>query len=84
MNIFIIYKNYKDIRLQDIKGQMCIRDRYYFRFKFEFMEKSVWIDFNNPTGALPKYDGKIIMKVTRLSWDNKEEQKSASPDSLFM
>ena len=48
------------------------------------MEKSVWIDFNNPVGALPKYDGKIIMKVTRLSWENNEEQKPASPDSLFM
>ena len=45
------------------------------------MEKSVWIDFNNPVGALSKCEGKIIMKVTRLSWDNKEEQKQ---DSLFI
>ena len=84
MNIFIIYKNYKDIRLQDIKDNFPLPGKYYFRFKFEFMEKSVWIDFNNPVGALPKYDGKIIMKVTRLSWDDKDEQKSPSPDSLFM
>ena len=27
---------------------------------------------------------KIIMKVTRLSWDNKEEKKLSSPDSLFI
>ena len=52
---------------------------YYFRFKFEFMEKSVWSDFNNPVGALPRYDGKIIMKVTKLSWENKNET-----GSLFM
>ena len=72
MNIFIIYKNYKDVKIQDIKDN-------------EFMDKNVWIDFNNPVGALPKYDGKIIMKVTRLSWEDKQqEQKQPSPDSLFM
>ena len=48
------------------------------------MEKSVWIDFNNPNGALPKYDGKIIMKVARLSWKNTEETKQQTADSLFM
>ena len=84
MNIFIIYKNYKDIRLKDIKENFPLPGNYYFRFKFEFMEKSVWIDFNNPVGALPKYDGKIIMKVTRLSFDNKNQQKSTNTDSLFM
>ena len=47
------------------------------------MDKNVWIDFNNPNGALPKYDGKIIMKVTRLSWESKEQPKP-SPESLFM
>ena len=84
MNIFIIYKNYKEIRLQDIKENFPLPGDYYFRFKFEFMEKSVWIDFNNPVGALPRYDGKIIMKVTRLSFDNKNQQKSTNTDSLFM
>ena len=80
MNIFIIYKNYKDnykdIRLQDIKDNFPLKGEYYFRFKFEFMEKNVWIDFNNPVGALPKYDDKIIMKVTRLSEENKPIDKS--------
>ena len=83
MNIFIIYKNYKDIRLQDIKDNFPLKGEYYFRFKFEFMEKNVWIDFNNPNGVLPKYDGKIIMKVSRLSWENKEEPK-VSAESIFM
>ena len=84
MNIFIICKNYQDIRLQDIKDNFPLPGKYYFRFKFEFMEKSVWVDFNKPDGGLPKYDGKIIMKVTRLSWDNNEAQKQSAPDSLFM
>ena len=55
------------------------------KYKISKINKNVWIDFNNPVGALPKYDGKIIMKVTRLSWEDKQqEQKQPSPDSLFM
>ena len=53
MNIFIIYKNYKDVKIQDIKDNFPLPGEYIFRFKFEFMEKNVWIDFNNPSGALP-------------------------------
>ena len=78
MNIF------KDVKIQDIKDNFPLPGEYYFRFKFEFMDKNVWIDFNNPSGALPKYDGKIIMKVSRLSWENKNEPKQSSPESLFM
>ena len=66
MNIFIIYKNYKDIKLQDIKENFPLKGEYYFRFKFQFLGKNVWIDFNNPNGCLPKYEDKIIMKVTRF------------------
>ena len=47
------------------------------------MDKNVWIDLNNPIGVLLKYDGKIITKVTRLSWENKEQLKT-SPYSLFI
>ena len=84
MNIFIIYKNYKDVKIQDIKDNFPLPGEYIFRFKFEFMDKNVWIDFNNPSGTLPKYDGKIIMKVSILSWENKNEPKQPSPESLFM
>ena len=84
MNVFIIYKSFKDVKIQDIKENFPLPGEYHFRFKFEFMEKSVWIDFNNPTGALPKYDGRIIMKVSRISWETKEEPKPSTAESLFM
>lgn len=83
MNIFIIYKDYKDVRLQDIKDNFPLPGDYYFRFKFEFLEKSVWIDFNNPNGTLPKYEGKIIMKVTRLSWENKAQPQKQNIENIF-
>ena len=84
MNLFIIYKNPKEVKIQDIKENFPLPGEYHFRFKFEFMERSVWIDFNNPNGALPKYDGRIIMKVSRLSWKNPQESKQQTADSLFM
>ena len=70
MNLFIVYKDYKELRLKDIKDSFPLPGEYHFRFKFEFQEKSVWIDFNNPNAVLPRYNGKIIMKVSRLSWGN--------------
>ena len=63
---------------------LCFRK--YIKYKIFLMIKIYEIiiyDFNNPVGALPRYDDKIIMKVTRLSWENKEQPKT-SPESLFM
>ena len=47
-----------------------MKGEFYFRFKFEFQNKDVWIDFSNENANLPKYKGEIIMKVTRLNYNN--------------
>ena len=70
MNIFIISKDYKDIKLKDIRENFHLKGEFYFRFKFEFQSKDVWIDFSNENANLPKYKGEIIMKVTRLNDNN--------------
>ena len=81
LNVFVIYKPYDNVRLNDIKENFPLTGQYYFRFKYEFMKKNVWIDFNNPDGKLPQYDGKIIMKVTRLDWNSQQNSKNdAFPD----
>lgn len=74
LNVFIIYKNYQDVKLSDIKENFPIPGEYYFRFKFDFNKKNVWIDFSNLNSCLPQFQQKIIMKVTRLSWENKKEE----------
>lgn len=74
LNVFIIYKDFRDVRLSDIKENFPIPGEYYFRFKFEFNKKNVWIDFSNLNSSLPQFQQKIIMKVTRLSWENKKEE----------
>ena len=74
LNAFLIYKDIESLRIDDIKDNFPIPGQYYFRFKFKFENKNVWIDFNNPDAALPRYDGKVIMKVTRISWEIVENQ----------
>ena len=81
MNVFMIYKNYKDVKLSDIKENFPVPGEYYFRFKFEFNGKKVWIDFNNPNGALPQFDGKVIMKVTRLNFN--EQKQPQQNNNIF-
>ena len=62
---------------KDIEENFPLPGKYKFRFKFEFMNKNVWIDFNNPNTVLPLFEGKIIMKVTRINWG--EESKPSNP-----
>ena len=77
LNVFVLYKNYNDVRIKDIEENFPLPGKYKFRFKFEFMNKNVWIDFNNPNTVLPLFEGKIIMKVTRINWG--EESKPSNP-----
>jgi hypothetical protein len=78
LNAFVISKDIETIRINDVKDSFPLPGEYYFRFKFKFQNKNVWIDFNNADAILPRFEGKIIMKVTRISWDKHEllnEQK---------
>lgn len=81
LNVFVLYKNYNDVRIKDIEENFPLPGKYKFRFKFEFMNKNVWIDFNNPNTVLPLFEGKIIMKVTRINWS--EESKPPQSSNVF-
>jgi hypothetical protein len=83
MNIFIIYKDYKDVKVSDIKENFPLPGEYNFRFKFNYEGKTVWIDFNNPKGQLPQFEGKIIVKVQRLKWENQKHQNSNNINNIF-
>jgi hypothetical protein len=87
-NAFVIYKEVENIRLLDIKENFPLPGEYYYRFKFKFQNKNVWIDFNNEDATLPKFEGKIIMKVSRISWEenipkNKYNEKQQEFPDLF-
>jgi hypothetical protein len=76
LNAFLIYKEIDSLKINDVKENFPLPGQYHFRFKFKFENKNVWIDFNNPDASLPRYDGKIIMKVTRISWEDPNIQNN--------
>jgi hypothetical protein len=70
-NGFLIYKKIDDIRLSDIRENFPLPGKYYYRFKFKYVnDQVVWIDHSKEDSKLPRFDDKIIMKVSRLSWDS--------------
>ncbi len=81
LNAFVISKDLDSIKIDDIKENFPLPGDYYFRFKFKFQNKNVWIDFNNPDAILPRYENKVIMKVTRISWE-KEQTESFTKENF--
>lgn len=77
-NGFLVYKEIDKIRLSDIYTNFPLPGEYIFRFKTDFQQKKVWIDFSNDDAPLPLSEGKIILKVNRISWESKEKQKNSS------
>jgi hypothetical protein len=83
LNAFLIYKPTDQLRISDIRENFPLPGEYYFRFKFKFQNKNVWIDFNNPDATLPLYDEKVIMKVTRINWgEDKEDNNSSKKNGM--
>jgi hypothetical protein len=83
-NAFIVYKEINSLKIQDIKDNFPIPGDYHFRFKFKFQGKNIWIDFNNPDQVLPQFEGKIIMKVTRISWYSESEKSNENNFANFI
>lgn len=64
-NAFVIPKNLDDITLDDVEEYFSLKGEFIFRFKYKYQGKSVWLDLSNRQCKVPKYEEKIIMKVTR-------------------
>lgn len=77
-NAFPIMKQSGGIQLNDIRGKFPLPGTYHFRFKMKWGEGSaVWMDVTNEASQVPQFDGKIIAKVTRISWESDGKASSA-------
>ena len=65
-NAFIVNKEQDEITLNDIKAGFPLEGEFFYRFKYRYNNASVWLDLSNHKCPVPKFDGKIIMKATRL------------------
>ena len=69
-NAFIINKELDHITLNDVKQGFPMEGEFFFRFKYRYNSASVWLDLSNHKCPVPKFDGKIIVKVTRQTAKN--------------
>mmetsp|Transcript_102869 Transcript_102869/g.331888 ORF Transcript_102869/g.331888 Transcript_102869/m.331888 type:complete len:203 (+) Transcript_102869:89-697(+) len=69
-NAFPVLKPGGGVRLQDIRAKFPLPGTYHFRFKMRLGESAsaLWMDVTNEESQVPVCDGKIVAKVTRLSW----------------
>jgi hypothetical protein len=78
-NAFGVNKAVGEITLKDIKQAFPLEGTYHFRFKYLHNKIPVWMDLNNEDAHLPLFAGKVIAKVTRISWESNSFVRPAAP-----
>ena len=64
-NAFLIRKAINEVTLEMIESQFPMEGDFIFRFKYNHSGANVWLDLSNKKCSVPKYENRIIMKVTR-------------------
>mmetsp|Transcript_109749 Transcript_109749/g.291519 ORF Transcript_109749/g.291519 Transcript_109749/m.291519 type:complete len:174 (-) Transcript_109749:81-602(-) len=69
-NAFPVLKPGGQIQLRDIRAKFPLPGKYHFRFKMRLGDtvSALWMDVTNEDSQVPMFDGRIVAKVTRLSW----------------
>ncbi|CBK24370.2 uncharacterized protein [Blastocystis hominis] len=65
-NVMTLDKNASQVTLKDIREAFPIPGTYYFRFKRTFKNSWIWFDVTEDSEVVPKFDGLIFVKATRL------------------
>jgi hypothetical protein len=76
LNAFGIQKNVSQITQGDIRSSFPLPGKYHFRFRNLIEGKIVWIDLNGDHCKAVAYQGKILMKVTRIDWETDQKDES--------
>ena len=64
-NAFLIQAGLDQITLERIENEFPLNGAFFFRFKYSHSGANVWLDLSNKKCPVPKYEGKVIIKVTR-------------------
>lgn len=82
LNAFGVNKAITEVTQGDIRHLFPLPGKYHFRFKNNIEGKIAWMDLNGDHCSVLTYQNKIIMKVTRISWEfhQRSEPKSHSPE----
>jgi hypothetical protein len=69
-NVFGVHEAKHNIRLKHIYDSFPLRGQYIFRFKVMYESAAAWADVTNPEMALPTFKDRIVLKATRVTWEN--------------
>eukprot|EP00928_Gymnodinium_smaydae_P095457 TRINITY_DN8215_c0_g1_i1.p1 TRINITY_DN8215_c0_g1~~TRINITY_DN8215_c0_g1_i1.p1 ORF type:complete len:185 (-),score=46.33 TRINITY_DN8215_c0_g1_i1:188-742(-) len=68
-NAFPLIRPDGGIRLQHVRAKFPLPGSYHFRFKLKIGDNPpVWMDVTNEESQVPLFEGRIVAKVTRISW----------------
>ena len=59
-----------EVKISDIKAMFPLEGEYIFRFKYKYNSSIVWMDLPNESNKIPLFNGKIVIKATRISWES--------------
>ncbi len=65
-NVFSIARPAGKVRLGDVKQKFPLPGGYQFRFKRAFKNTFVWADVGDNYEVVPRFEGNIVCKVSRL------------------
>lgn len=74
LNCFLIHKQIDKVSLEDIRRHFPVPGSYFFRFQYIHQKNLIWMDFTNESCKLPRCEGVITIKATRLSWTAKPRE----------
>ena len=79
LNAFGVNKPLEEVKLADIRKNFPLAGKYHFRFKNVINKTSVWMDLNSDDCTALQFQGTIILKVTRISWEIPTQSRISSP-----
>jgi hypothetical protein len=68
-NVFSFRNTGGEIKFKDVRNAFPLPGQYHFRFKVKQEASFFWMDVTNDDVVVPLCQGKIIMKVLRISWE---------------
>eukprot|EP01029_Cantina_marsupialis_P029036 TRINITY_DN778460_c0_g1_i1.p1 TRINITY_DN778460_c0_g1~~TRINITY_DN778460_c0_g1_i1.p1 ORF type:complete len:181 (+),score=38.73 TRINITY_DN778460_c0_g1_i1:74-616(+) len=69
-NVFLLKTNGRPVRLSDLFEAFPLPGQYHFRAKKAYRGTHIWLDVVGAHSEVPLFEGDLILKVTRISFES--------------
>jgi len=74
-NAFGVNLALEEVKIPDIRRLFPLEGDYIFRFKSKIGSSNVWLDVKEDA-KIPLFNGRIVTKATRISWESKGDRSA--------